>query len=590
MSKWTLDTSDPACLEIVERAKKLGITGNPDEAAHALGTITLADGRTVNAHVVHAVDPIITDDNEVVMINRKHDPGQGKPALPGGFLDPTKDGGVETAVQAAAREAMEEVGITLGKGTLIGTRNVDRPYDVRIAQNDMPLYGIKKDDIFIVSTQAVRFDVPDLAQTKLVAGDDAAPGSARRVRIDSLTKDAVGIPDHFAMIAAACHKQRLSPQEQVAVRNMRALAKEQGGYPVELVVITDAGRDHDDELALTVLRGLDRLGLVKLKAAVVNLSADDRRARLVKGSLTSLGFADLVPVAIGSNDKPAYEPKPYEFDASYIAPSGAVEADGQALLKRTFEEAAARGKKLSLVLISGMTDARNFIRANPALAQQALAKVSIMGGVETEGNELTLDGDGRFLPDSAYNNTVDKYLNKDPKTDSIGPSAKEVYAKLQEWHIPTKIVTRNSAYAAAVSPDFYKELASSGHPVGQRLWRDQRMAIENLWEEIQTNAPDARNNKNWFYEKFSYDPAQAKEDLQADPTNPWKVVDKLQLYDPITVIAAVAPDKLGLFVPDPVGQHLIFGTSERKSGIADSDAMRTTLSALAKLGLGATLD
>jgi hypothetical protein len=135
MTGWMIGDRDPARLEITQRAKKLGITGSPDKAAHALGPITLADGTSVQAHVVHAVDPVITDGTYVVMINRRNDPGKGKPALPGGFIDPAygtgpSNGiGVESAIQAAAREAMEEVGVDLGKShaTLVGTRNMDRP-------------------------------------------------------------------------------------------------------------------------------------------------------------------------------------------------------------------------------------------------------------------------------------------------------------------------------------------------------------------------------------------------------------------------------------------------------------------------------
>jgi 8-oxo-dGTP pyrophosphatase MutT (NUDIX family) len=206
MTSWMIDPKDPARTEIVERAKKLGITGNPDRPAHCLGAILLSYGMTVQAHVVHAVDPIITDGKYVVMINRKNEPGKGKPALPGGFIDPAK-GGVESAVQAAAREAMEEVGVDLAKAnsTLLGTRNMDRPFDVRVATNDglKEKYGINDGDIFMVSTQAVRFDVPDLDKTSLIAGDDAAPGSARRVEIAILTRNDVGIPDHFDMIRSA---------------------------------------------------------------------------------------------------------------------------------------------------------------------------------------------------------------------------------------------------------------------------------------------------------------------------------------------------------------------------------------------------
>jgi ADP-ribose pyrophosphatase YjhB (NUDIX family) len=207
MASWMIDENDPARLEVARRAKALGITGTPNKASHPLGEITLADGNTVDAHVVHAVDPIITDGEFIVMINRKHDPGKGKPALPGGFIDPTQGGGVESVIQAATREAAEEAGIDLKKATvtLLGTRNMDRSFDVRVAANDTleEKYGIKKGNVFMVSTQAVRFDVPDLASIKLIAGDDAVTGSARIVRIDSLTRDRVAIPDHFDMIKAA---------------------------------------------------------------------------------------------------------------------------------------------------------------------------------------------------------------------------------------------------------------------------------------------------------------------------------------------------------------------------------------------------
>lgn len=209
MTSWMIDEKDPARDKIVKRAMALDIKGSPDQAAHSLGKITLADGREVNAHVVHAVDPIITDGHEVVMINRSRDPGMGKPALPGGFMDPTKGGGVESAVQAAAREAMEEVGVKLQDGTLIGERNMNRPYDVRVAKGDglKASFGIGDGDVFMVSTQAVRFDVPDLSKTKLVAGDDALPGSARRVEVGTLTQDSVGIPDHLHMIQEALPEQ-----------------------------------------------------------------------------------------------------------------------------------------------------------------------------------------------------------------------------------------------------------------------------------------------------------------------------------------------------------------------------------------------
>lgn len=194
--------TDEIRTEIVHRAEALGITGAPDHPSHALGMVQTTAG-PLACHVVHAVDVVITDGISVVLINRKNPPSQGMPALPGGFIDPAADGRAENILQAAAREAFEEAGIKLQGGTAVGQRNFRRPGDIRIAWNDLPAYGIAKDEAFLVSTQAIRFDVPDLAATKLQAGDDALPGTARRVKLAKLTRDAMGIGDHYDMIVAA---------------------------------------------------------------------------------------------------------------------------------------------------------------------------------------------------------------------------------------------------------------------------------------------------------------------------------------------------------------------------------------------------
>lgn len=202
---WMLHAQDPARYEIAKRADALGIVGDPDKAVHDLGKITLADGQSTNAYVVHAIDSVITDRKSVVMIDRLHAPGQGLPALPSGLIDPLEGGGVETGIETGIREAFEEVGIKLTGGVRIGTRNMNRPYDVRIAQGDIlkSQYGIQDGDIFMVSTQAVRYDVPDLSKIKLIAGDDAEPGSARCVAISDIQPRTVGIPNHADMVHEA---------------------------------------------------------------------------------------------------------------------------------------------------------------------------------------------------------------------------------------------------------------------------------------------------------------------------------------------------------------------------------------------------
>ncbi len=176
---------------------------DPDPAvqpAEYLGPITLPDGQTVSLYLRHAADAIIIDDcGQCILITRLNEPGIGKLAMPGGFID-----GDETAEQAARREAMEETGISeslLATAKTLGVlpRLYDRPRDIRIAYNDLPGTEIKKGDVMMIPTQGVGLKLPgDFNKISLHAGDDA--GSVRILRIADLTVSDFGIADHLTMI------------------------------------------------------------------------------------------------------------------------------------------------------------------------------------------------------------------------------------------------------------------------------------------------------------------------------------------------------------------------------------------------------
>ena len=172
----------------------------------------MPDGREVPVHLRHAADAVLLDDSgHVVLITRKHNPGAGLKALPGGFMDPVQgiDGAPagEKAATAALREATEETGISkrLLRGARViplGHRSYDRPFDIRVAWDDLPGTDIKKGDLFAVSTQGFCVKTTqNLSQVSLKAGDDAK--DVLVAAIASLTPDEFGIADHLAMIQAA---------------------------------------------------------------------------------------------------------------------------------------------------------------------------------------------------------------------------------------------------------------------------------------------------------------------------------------------------------------------------------------------------
>jgi len=190
--------------EIIERVKEAELPDTPDRLAHNLGPLEVPDGTTRTLFVRHAVDALLTDpDENLVLITRRYAPGAGKLAIPGGFLDEAQ-GQVEAAEAAARRELEEETGIEqkLIEGAElqgVGWRRYDRPFDVRAAWADLPDAGIKQGDIFMVSTAPVYLRTEtDLSQVKLAAADDAT--AACVMGIGTLTAETLGIPDQLQMI------------------------------------------------------------------------------------------------------------------------------------------------------------------------------------------------------------------------------------------------------------------------------------------------------------------------------------------------------------------------------------------------------
>ncbi len=197
--------ADPALRqEIARRAQETGVGVQPSDVANSLGEIQTPSG-PVNAFLRHAVDAVVTDrKGSVLLIRRRNNPGAGKLALPGGFIDPGKKGTPESSSKAALRELAEETGLVLLKGVRgvqISGRKLYRPFDIRVATHDIPGTPIKKDDFFAVSTVPYHYQVEDLTKLPIAAGDDAKAIAIKKIA--ELRPDELGIDDHLSFIHAA---------------------------------------------------------------------------------------------------------------------------------------------------------------------------------------------------------------------------------------------------------------------------------------------------------------------------------------------------------------------------------------------------
>lgn len=351
-----------------------------------------------------------------------------------------------------------------------------------------------------------------------------------------------------------------------------------------LLIVGDFGKDLDDEDTVLFLTGEQRhrrqtqleffstpgsrkQDLFELKAVIANLAPPIKRAQLAKGTLKLLGQPN-VPVGIGTDCKNSPNGHDHEFaKVTYMADVEELE-DGRELLVRTLQ--GAEDNSITLVLISGMTDIAVILREHADLFKAKVESVAIMGGVEVEKetNKVVIDKDGYMIPDSAANNKFDM------------DSAIYTYRRIQELGIKMVILTRAAAYACKVPRSFYDELASTGHPVGIKLRDSQQGSIEALWQKVclpvghegRAKMPE-RLNRDWFCDTFCA--GKGKDRTGEDSI--WDLIQSFNLYDPMTLIAAVPELRERFYDPTVVKvgetEHLVIGVCDAVPGVKDAEAL-----------------
>lgn len=260
---------------------------------------------------------------------------------------------------------------------------------------------------------------------------------------------------------------------------------------------------------------------IELRAVIANLYPAMARARLVRGTLDHLGLQS-VPVGVGTDGGSLTHQDTFSQTAStYIAPVDSQRAisiePGRALLHRVLM--ASSDNSQTLLCISSLKDAAVFLRDNAPLCQAKLKCVVVMGGVDAASSEqakvrsrapscacswrvllprplrspfkpllcwralthipsflpcsaaprATLAHAQVLRPDSAHNNMFDD------------AAASYFYLACQRYGIPLKVVSRHAAYGAPIPRSIYDRLAQTGSPIGWRLRKRQRDAIERLW-------------------------------------------------------------------------------------------------------------
>ncbi|KAL7541034.1 hypothetical protein ACHAXR_010566 [Thalassiosira sp. AJA248-18] len=328
---------------------------------------------------------------------------------------------------------------------------------------------------------------------------------------------------------------------------------ESKGTPV--IVFTDIGRDVDDEMALVLLSSLKRKHMLNPIAVVTTLSPEKDRAHLARGSLDTMGMAD-VPVGVGGRGGVAdgVELEVYEADHTWSSPS--IHESGMDLACQALESVPS--KSAQILCLASLSDMALLIQEHQDLFTDKVKEVVVMGGV------MPMDSGDTLTPDTAYNNNCDM------------ESAKFVYEKCQELGVPTATLSRWAAYGCPIRPQLLDELAKTKHMVAANIRRKSKDSLDQLWNKV-ILPPDhpkreklpARCDVNWFYKTFC-GTDEVPEEL---PLSIWLQVEKLNMYDPLAVLICVSSYRDEHFTSKTKTvnriPHVVVGTSESDTGVSD---------------------
>lgn len=347
--------------------------------------------------------------------------------------------------------------------------------------------------------------------------------------------------------------------------------------PRRVLIVTDAGVDLDDEFALILAAALQREGLIVVPAVMTAMKPTIDRARLVKGTMTELGYGrDLPDILVGMGlsmiEKRNGEPCPTEANCPYLAPVALLHMGDEKFIEVLLD---AEPKSITLVLQSGFTDAAALALFHGQLLASRVQEVVVMGGVMSDANGSVLLENGLMVPDDANNNTFNF------------SAAQIFYTWCQQQGVPMVITTRHAVRQVRAPFSIYNDLASHASPIGNCLRERQYPSIRLLWQRA--NAPAGselrgplppNRDRDWFVQTFcgGQDPGIGPE----DDIVPW--LERFMLYDPFNLMMAVPEFRKEFLRAERMTvngvMHLIAGASPLRHGVRNADALVTILTSL----------
>ena len=392
----------------------------------------------------------------------------------------------------------------------------------------------------------------------------------RAAELEKCTQEVSAINAEIVAEAEECKaKEKKSPAELAIANSSQSVDVLSKGSPI--IVVTDIGRDVDDEYCLVLLSALKRMHLLNPIAVITTLAPEEKRAHLARGVLDSLGMPG-VPVGVGTAGGVVEGVELEVYPADYARPCSCVVKDGIQLMVEGLR--ASPDKSVQLLVIAAFTDVATLMQKHEELFLQKVKELVVMGGLKP------FDDASEFVePDTAYNNNCDM------------EAASYVYQRCQELRIPTLTISRYAAYGCPIAVAVLESLCETEHMVAHNIRTTSVTSINSLWKKVNYAEDDPRREKlparcdrTWFCRTFF-----GTDDTDKDSEESiWSLLENLNMYDPLALMACVPAFRETNFLWDTKyvngTPHSIAGVSQTQNGIIDATGMSDEMAAIFGLG------
>ena len=292
-----------------------------------------------------------------------------------------------------------------------------------------------------------------------------------------------------------------------------------------IILITDPNEDTDDLVSLIFAAALVKMEKINLLGVVATVGDDQtriNRAKYAKGIFNYLKVK--VPVCVGDDYNKNIAGRKVQDDIfvdsiylkKILSKGKTICTNANQFLTNILNK--SNDQSITIVNIAGLTDLSKLMQSDGKLFNKKVKEVFLMS------NLILPKTSQYYLPDlMAHNNQIDI------------PNSNFVFEYLQKNNIVSYIVNSKNTKKVPISMKYYEDMKVNDCIVSKHAYEIQKEGLRRHYENILLGKAENKYTIEWFYKNFT----SIKDSKQRTFDEVWKYINRLYLYDPLTLLTSI---------------------------------------------------